>query len=109
MHFNAYNHTSKAMGTECLYVTQEDLARSVATAISDVSGLINRGPKYRDDLFFLNHTSAPAVLIEVCFVDSSKDVELYRTYFALICEAIADALTGEEIDVHPRASGPRAR
>jgi len=99
VHFNAYEHTSKPMGTECLYLTQKDLAVDIAEAISTVSGLICRGGKYRDDLFFLNHTAQPSILIEVAFVDSSKDVELYHTYFPLICEAIADVLMGEELPI----------
>ena len=62
---------------------------------ADASGLTNRGCKYRNDLFFLNHTHAPAILLEICFVNSETDVRLYKTYFAMIAEAIADALIGE--------------
>ena len=81
VHFNAYETTGAPMGTECLYVTQDALAQKVATAISTVSGLKNRGPKKRTDLFFLNNTNEPAILIEVCFVDSQADVNLYREGF----------------------------
>jgi N-acetylmuramoyl-L-alanine amidase len=98
VHFNAYQDTSGPMGTECLYVTQEDLAALVAESISDVSALKDRGPKERDDLFFLNNTSEPAILIEVCFVDSQADAELYEESFSEICEAIAEAVSGEDID-----------
>ena len=35
------------------------------------------------------------MLLEICFVNSETDVRLYRTYFAMIAEAIADALIGE--------------
>src|SRR4249919_560047 len=34
VHFNAYQTTSKPMGTECLYVTQEKLANTVASKIA---------------------------------------------------------------------------
>ena len=81
VHFNAYQDTNDPMGTECLFVTQEELAREVATAIAAASGLKNRGPKERDDLFFLNNTDEPAILIEVCFVDSLTDTELYEELF----------------------------
>lgn len=94
VHFNAYEPTSKPMGTECLYVTQETLAGVVADKISDASGLIDRGPKYRSDLFFLNNTAEPAILIEVCFVDSETDASLYNESFDDICQAIAEAVTG---------------
>ena len=88
VHFNAYQTTSKAMGTECLYITQEQLADDVSAAIAVAGDFIDRGPKKRTDLFFLNNTSKPAILIEVCFVDSQHDVNLYRGNFHAICRAI---------------------
>ena len=97
VHFNCNVTTSKPVGTECLYVTQEDLAGDVATAIARASGLIDRGPKYRDGLYFLNNTEEPAILIEVCFVDSKADVDIYRAKFDALCGAIADAIGGEAV------------
>ena len=94
IHFNDYQTTDKPMGTECLYVTQDVLAQKVAKAISDASGLINRGPKKRTDLYFLNNTRKPAILIEVCFVDSRADANLYQEYFDQICSAIAQQISG---------------
>jgi N-acetylmuramoyl-L-alanine amidase len=99
VHFNAYQTTSKPMGTECLYVTQEALSGIVADKISDAGGFINRGPKYRSDLYFLNNTKYPAILIEVCFVDSSADANAYGAKFSDICCAIAEAVSG--IDIAP--------
>ena len=98
VHFNAYEPTSKAMGTECLYVTQEGLARKVSAAISEAGDLIDRGPKLRSDLFFLNNTEEPAVLIETCFVDSSADADHYRWNFEAICAAVASSISGESIE-----------
>lgn len=100
IHFNAYTETAKPMGTECLYVTQSRLAADISDAIAD-AGFIDRGPKYRDDLFFLNNTAMPAILIEVCFVDSEADCELYTRNFNLICENIADVLGGQEHKPEP--------
>jgi N-acetylmuramoyl-L-alanine amidase len=97
-HFNAYQNTSKPMGTECLYVTQEDLAAKVSSAIANAASFINRGAKYRSDLAFLNGTNKPAILIETCFVDSSADAELYRQFFPDICDAIAETLSGKTLD-----------
>jgi N-acetylmuramoyl-L-alanine amidase len=94
VHFNAYVETTSPMGTECLYVTQSTLAGHVASAIASV-GFINRGAKKRTDLYFLNQTQMPSILIEVCFVDSSADAELYRARFGEIATAIAAVLTGE--------------
>jgi N-acetylmuramoyl-L-alanine amidase len=95
VHFNAYKTTNKPMGTEVLYVTQQSLATELSKVISESGGFINRGPKKRTDLFFLNKTSAPAVLLEVCFVDSEADTKQYELNFNPICAAMADQLSGE--------------
>ena len=97
VHFNAYELTGAPMGTECLYKTQDALAQKVSDEISLVSGLKNRGPKFRDDLFFLNKTKEKAILIEVCFVDSQADVDLYFENFTHICIAIAEAIANIKI------------
>jgi N-acetylmuramoyl-L-alanine amidase len=91
-HFNAYEQVSKPMGTEVLYVTQGTLAAGLSEAISDAAGFINRGAKKRTDLHFLNATEAPSVLLEICFVDSETDCELYEKFFFNISSAIADYL-----------------
>jgi N-acetylmuramoyl-L-alanine amidase len=101
VHFNAYEETEAPMGTECLYVTQEAKAAEVAFVISEASGLKNRGPKKRTDLFFLNNTEEPAILIEVCFVDSTSDVFIYQACFDAVCIAIAEAISGQTIEAPP--------
>jgi N-acetylmuramoyl-L-alanine amidase len=92
VHFNAFEPTHAGRGVEVLYLTQDVLAGKLSSAIAEAAQLIDRGPKYRSDLFFLSHTTAPAVLIEVCFVDSSTDCELYSDRLDHIVEAIADVL-----------------
>ena len=94
VHFNAYVETAKPMGVEVLYVTQSKLASQVSAAIA-ACGFIDRGAKKRTDLFFLNNTEMPALLLEVCFVDSEADCEVYTQEFEAICRAIADVLTGD--------------
>ena len=93
-HFNAYQQCTKPMGTEVLYVSQKDLAADLSEAIASV-GFLNRGPKHRSDLKFLNSTDMPAVLLEICFVDSSVDTEIYLEQFDAITSRIADVLAGE--------------
>ena len=102
VHFNAYEQVSKPMGCEVLYVTQQSLASKVSSAIA-TSGFINRGAKKRTDLFFLNNTNKPAILLEICFVDSETDVEIYSEAFDEICDSIADVIGGddEEISLPP--------
>jgi N-acetylmuramoyl-L-alanine amidase-like protein len=101
VHFNAYEQVEKPMGTEVLYVTQAALAGEMAAAISSAGELINRGPKKRTDLFFLNNTTMPAILIEVCFVDSVTDAQMYEDNFDAICDAIADLVGGDDGEIAP--------
>jgi N-acetylmuramoyl-L-alanine amidase len=92
VHFNAYVPTPDGRGNETLYVTQQSLATKVTNAICSVSGLINRGAKKRSDLYFLNGTTKPAILLEICFVDAATDVEAYTQHFDSICQAISEAV-----------------
>src|SRR6516162_5778213 len=98
VHFNAYEDTSKPMGTEVLYVTQNALASELSEAIAQTIGLPNRGAKYRSDLYFLNNTDEPSILIETCFVDSSADENAYRLQFEAVCKTIAEIIGGRELD-----------
>ena len=59
-------------------------------------GFIDRGAKYTDGLHFLNQTTMPSVLLEVCFVDSTADCSIYIENFEEICEALARELAGEK-------------
>lgn len=107
IHLNAYKHTNSPMGTECLYVTQQSLATEVAKKVSAAGHFINRGPKKRTDLAFLNNTNKPAILIEVFFLDSQADVDLYHQHFEAICSAIATAVSGQaQPGEPPVAAGP---
>lgn len=98
IHFNASKETDKPVGVEVYYVTEanKELASKVSKAISSASGLKDRGAKHSSSLGFLNGTNKGAILIEVCFVDSSKDVELYKKHFEDICIAIAETLSGKK-------------
>jgi N-acetylmuramoyl-L-alanine amidase/Putative peptidoglycan binding domain len=107
IHFNAYEvTTTKKMGTECLFVSQQELAADIAAAVAAASSLPDRGAKYRDDLYFLNNTEAKSVLVEVVFCDAKPDADSYRQNFDLICDAIADAIAGEEIEAPPEQPEP---
>ena len=98
LHFNAYVETTGPRGTECLYVTQAELAADVSAAIASC-GFIDRGAKEDErGLYFLNHTKMPAILIEVCFVDSVADADAYHSQFDEICIAIANTLAGTEAE-----------
>jgi hypothetical protein len=102
VHLNSYTETASPMGTECLYLTQVELADKVSSTIAAVSGLIDRGPKLRDDLYFLNNTNEIAILLEICFVDSVADANIYNNTFDRICWAIAGIVSGHQAPELPR-------
>jgi len=97
-HFNAFEQRSGPVGTEVWYQTQSSLASQLSAAIADAGGFINRGGKKTTSLMFLRETAAPSVLLEICFVDSEADCELYEDHFKDICEGIANLLAGEDED-----------
>ena len=106
IHFNAYTHVDKPMGTEVCYYNNSSLATAVSKEIATAGGFIDRGAKQRTGLYFLKHTNKPAILIEVCFVDSVADVNLYRANFERICQAIAKTLIGNIVVPTPTAPAP---
>ena len=108
IHFNAYTHINKPMGTEVCYYSNSSLAATVSKEIATAGGFIDRGAKQRTGLYFLKHTNKPAILIEVCFVDSVADVNLYRANFERICQAIAKSLIGNIVAQAPTTSTPVA-
>lgn len=96
VHFNA-SADPQANGVEVCYVNPayKDEAAALSKAIAAAGGLKDRGAKFRDNLGFLNRTNKPALLIEVCFVTSAVDANLYRKNFDAICRTIAQTLTGK--------------
>lgn len=97
VHLNAYEQTASPRGAEVLYITQSDLAKQLSAAIASV-GFIDRGAKYNNDLHFLNQTVMPSVLLEICFVDSQADCDIYAKQFENICLALGNQLAGEDIE-----------
>ncbi|WP_445477968.1 N-acetylmuramoyl-L-alanine amidase [Lysinibacillus irui] len=92
IHFNAASFIDGPRGVEVLYYDAKDLSARVSAAISKTSGLKNRGAKQRKELYFLKNTTKPAILLEICFVDSKADVNLYHKNFNGICATIAEVL-----------------
>jgi len=111
VHFNNAYSTPypDPIGTECFHhagnSAMHDLAEAVSAEISLASSLKDRGAK-DNSLYFTSNTNEPAILIEVCFVESVPDVDLYRRYFENICEAIAAAITGQDIGEDERPDRP---
>jgi N-acetylmuramoyl-L-alanine amidase len=95
VHFNAFEQREQPVGAEVWYVSQKDMAAKVSAAIASV-GFIDRGAKYTNGLYFLNKTNEPALLLEICFVDSEADCEIYAEHFSDIADAIADLVDKTE-------------
>ncbi|QSJ18885.1 N-acetylmuramoyl-L-alanine amidase [Nostoc sp. UHCC 0702] len=92
IHFNAFN--GQANGTE-VFATSES-GRKIAKPVLDEIiklGFFNRGVKSGTHLFVLRNTNMPAILIENCFLDSSKDMKLYDG--EALANAIVKGLTGK--------------
>ena len=69
------------------------LAKGIQVALIN-AGFANRGVKAAN-FHVLRETRAPAVLIEIGFIDNSKDNELFDTKFDEISEGITKAILGE--------------
>lgn len=75
-----------------------ELAARICTAMEDI-GFKNRGTKTTSSLYILNHTNAPALLLEVCFVDDRDDYNLYNKLgYKKIAEVIAGAIMGKVVE-----------
>ena len=78
IHFNASaNHTGHGVEIYTYkgrqYVEAVDICNNIAKL-----GFCNRGVKNGSNLYVIRKTKAKAILIEVCFCDNSKDVEIYN-------------------------------
>ncbi|MGM0888968.1 MAG: N-acetylmuramoyl-L-alanine amidase [Bacillota bacterium] len=51
------------------------MAANVSKALAEALGIKNRGAKKRTDLGFLKGIAKPAILIEVCFVETKKNAD----------------------------------
>jgi N-acetylmuramoyl-L-alanine amidase len=101
--FNGSNWTSNPVGHEVWYKTSggKTMAKQVCDTVCSAVPFKNRGPKQTNNLAFLNNTAEIAVLIEVCFVNSKGDVNIYNPRFNDICAAIASGLAGEDVQPGP--------
>lgn len=94
IHFNAGGGT----GTETLYSSSRGKiwAEKVDNSLSKMYK--QRGAKLRDNLYWLNKTKAPAILIETCFVDSETDTNKYMKNKDLTAKLIAEGILNQIIN-----------
>lgn len=104
IHFNAHKHSTmdgKTTGTECWihesHVNKngrDDIAQLAISVAYNIStcGFRNRGCKTSKNLYFLNKTKSPSILIETCFVSDQDDANVYNMNKHLIAKRIAQAI-----------------
>ncbi|AEB76454.1 N-acetylmuramoyl-L-alanine amidase [Clostridium botulinum] len=104
IHFNkAYDRYKEALGTEAWINGKNNKSKEIAKRITrnlKELGFIDRGVKdgLARGLYEIKYTNMPAIIVEVCFVESEKDVEVYRRVGAdRIGKAIAEGIVGHKI------------
>lgn len=107
IHFNkAYNSYNGKIGTEAWVYSKTDnitldeqVAIRIVNAIAGL-GFVNRGVKERTDLYELKATKMASIIVEVCFVEATEDVALYKKLGAdLIGKSIAEAISNKKINI----------
>lgn len=85
-------------GTESLVYSSSgeaaQYAERISAAIVSNLGLKNRGVKVRTDLGVLRGTTAPAVLVELGFIDNAGDAKLLKEEQQEYANAIFEGVTG---------------
>ena len=94
-HLNASD--GNGQGVEVLYYDQKDLAAKISAQLAKDIGWRDRGAKQRTDLAVLNGTKAPAILIELGFIDNESDMAKWNV--DKIANSIVFALTGQTGEV----------
>lgn len=94
LHCNASSKTADPMGTEVFAASTkgEAFASRVERNITKL-GFKSRGVKAGSHLYVIRNTEAPAILVELFFIDSQADCHLYERVGAKdVALAIADAI-----------------
>ena len=100
IHMNSSTGEVKgALGCEVWVYSNKELiqAKRVCQELEKL-GFKNRGVKVNPEYYELKNTKCKAMIIEVCFVNSKTDVEIYnKVGYDAIGKAIAQGLTGKTI------------
>jgi N-acetylmuramoyl-L-alanine amidase len=106
--FSGNNWTNDPVGHEVWYKSSsgKTISKAICDTVCSAVPFKNRGVKQTNNLAFLNNTSEVASLIEVCFVNSKGDVNIYNKQFNDICAAIASGIAGEEVEPGPDPDEP---
>lgn len=95
IHRNSSPYPNQYTGVETLVYNRYGRAAQMAYNINsqlEQVGFVNQGVNERPDLVVLNSTEMPAVLLEVGFINTDADNELFDTRFNEIAAAIAQGI-----------------
>lgn len=100
IHLNkAYSNYNGAIGSEVCVYSKFDTAQRVVDGLGSL-GFINRGQKVRPELYELANTSMSSMIIEVCFVEATEDVALYKKLGAdKIAKTIAESVSNKKLPI----------
>ncbi|MEG2365068.1 MAG: N-acetylmuramoyl-L-alanine amidase [Terrisporobacter sp.] len=104
IHFNSGRNNINGDGKigGCEVLIYDDSARKEAERVCKKLaslGFTNRGVKYNKNLGVLANTKAPALLVEVCFVDDKDDVDLYNKLgYKVVTKAIVEGMLNKNLD-----------
>ena len=98
IHFNkAFDTYKGSLGSEVCIYSPFDTAQRVVNGLASL-GFKNRGQKIRTNLYELKHSKMKAMIIEVCFVEATSDVSLYkRLGHDLIGKTIAESISNKKV------------
>mgnify|MGYP004530627467 FL=1 len=98
IHFNnAYSTYNGSLGAEVCVYSENDVAGRVVSQLASL-GFRNRGQKVRTGLYELKNTKMKSMIIEVCFVEATEDVALYKKIGPdTIGKAIAEAIANKKV------------
>lgn len=95
IHRNSFPVDNEVEGVESLVYDLSGLKYEIAQNINEQLegvGFVNLGVKARPNLVVLKRTKMPAVLVEVGFINSDTDNQLFDDNFQDIAQAIADGI-----------------
>lgn len=95
IHRNSSLTANRYSGVETLVYNRYGQAARLADNINEQLekiGFVNLGISERPNLIVLRKTKMPAVLVEVGFINTDRDNELFDASFRAIAQAIADGI-----------------
>ena len=107
IHFNkAYASYTGAIGSEVCVYSNFDTAQRVVDGLGSL-GFKNRGQKVRTGLYELKNTKMKSMIIEVCFVEATEDIALYKKLgHDSVGKNIAESIANKKIQTVPTTTEP---